>query len=82
MENKLTQEELERFNSIRNRFFDLKSEIADIAVNQDQLERRRIQTLENYSFAHNELMNEQKIIFDKFGKCRVDYSTGEIHINS
>lgn len=82
MENKLSKEELDRFNSARENFFDLKSQIADVTINEEQLKIRKSQLLSNFELAHSELMKEQNSIHEKYGECRVDFATGEIHVNS
>ena len=79
---KLSKEEWDRFNSARENLFDLKSQIADVTINQEQLKARKSQLLANFDIAHSELMKEQNAIHEKFGECRVDFVTGEIHVNS
>ena len=74
----LETEELDRFNSARSSFFDLKAQIADIAISEEQLKVRKAQTFANFDAAHSELMKEQSEIHTKYGECKIDFSTGEI----
>ncbi len=74
----LETEELDRFNSTRTNFFDLKAQIADIAISEEQLKVRKAQTFANFDVAHSELMKEQNDIHAKYGECKVDFTTGEI----
>lgn len=79
----LTKEELESYAKARESYFDLKSQIADITINQERLKRQKESTLLNIELAFDELVKNQRDIEGKYGEGRVDLQTGEIHeINS
>jgi len=79
----LTKEELKSYTRARENYFDLKSQIAEITINQERLKRQLESALLNIELAFDVLVNEQNSIEGKYGEGRVDLQTGEIHaINS
>jgi hypothetical protein len=79
----LTKEELASYSKARADYFDLKSQIAEITINQERLRRQKESALLNIELAFDALVKEQNSIEGKYGEGRVDLQTGEIHaINS
>jgi hypothetical protein len=77
-EKKLTQEELERFNSIRTNYIELRSHLSDIVITEERLKNDKQSTLMNIDIAHNEYSKIQKEIYEKYGEGMIDGKTGVI----
>lgn len=74
----LEKEQLDKFNAARTNYFDVKSQIAEIAISEEQLKVRKAQTFANFDVAHSELMEVQNEIHTQYGECKIDFTTGEI----
>jgi hypothetical protein len=77
-ERKLTPEELEKFNTVRSTYADLRSRLADIAITEERLKNDKQTTLINVDLAHKEYATVQKEIYDKYGEGMINGITGEI----
>lgn len=74
----LTPEELERFNSARTRYVELRSRLADITITEERLKNDKQSTLMNVDMSQNEFAVIQKEIYEKYGEGVVNGQTGEI----
>ena len=74
----LTEDELSSFKSKRNRYFDLKSQIADISINEERLKRQKESALFDIEIAYDELSKMQNDIHEKYGEGTVDLKTGHV----
>jgi predicted metal-binding transcription factor (methanogenesis marker protein 9) len=75
---KLTEQELKEFNTAREGYFDTKSKLADLTINEERIKRQKTSTLANVELAYEALAKIQNEIHAKYGEVSVDFKTGEI----
>lgn len=75
---KLTQEELQSIQEIKQRRVAIKEELSSIGLTKLQLKSRKLQ-LENFYVKTNEAESElAKTLEEKYGKANIDIETGEV----
>lgn len=79
MANKLTQEELDKFISVRQSYFDLKDQIADIAINEERIKNQKLKALHQIEITYDELTSIHDDIRSKYGEGKVNLQTGEVN---
>lgn len=79
MKRKLSKEELSNFNSARNRVFDLKLHLADVALTEEAIKKERTSTLSELEMAKTVVDNINREIIEKYGEgTKINFTTGEI----
>jgi protein-arginine kinase len=75
---KLTQEDLDKLNNIKDHYSKITEELGLIQLNQINLNNRKLQAekyLEELKITESELT---KLLLDKYGSGNINTSTGEI----
>lgn len=74
---KITQQELDNLVNANRVFRDLKFKLADIEMSIRTLGLQKDIVMQQLDSSSNDLANEQKSIFDKYGDVSVNLQTGE-----
>ena len=78
---KITQQELDNLVNANRVFRDLKFKLADIEMSIRTLGLQKDIVMQQLDSSSNDLANEQKSIFDKYGDVSVNLQTGEYNYN-
>jgi hypothetical protein len=79
MKKKLSKEELSNFSSARNRVFDLKLHLADVAMTEEAIKKERSKTVSELEMAKTVFDNFNREIIEKYGEgVKINFTTGEI----